>query len=82
MAREIGKAVHFFPKISVAIIDLTDELKVGDTISLQGKDGRIFQQAVGSMQIEHAGVSAAKAGDSIGLKTDMPVVEHSPVLKE
>jgi putative protease len=82
MATEIGKVVRFLPKISVAIIDLTGTLVTGETVTLQGKDGRPFQQAVGSMQIEHVSVDSAKTGESIGMKVDLPVAERSPVLKE
>lgn len=31
----IGMVSHFYPKISVAVVDLTDALKVGDKISIE-----------------------------------------------
>ena len=66
--KEIGKVKHFFGKISVAIIELTDGLKKGDKISIEGHDNS-FEQIVESMQIEHNTIEEAKAGDAIGLKT-------------
>ena len=50
---EIGKVTHFFSKISVGIIEITEgSLKIGDAIHI--KDGaRDFEQKVESMKIEH-----------------------------
>ena len=78
--KQIGKITHFFSKISVAVVELTDELKVGDTIKIVGR-GKEFTQAVSSMQIEHQNVDVAKAGESIGLKVDQPVKEGDVVYK-
>ena len=67
MKKEIGKITHFFDKIGVAVIELVDNLKVGDIINIQGATSN-FQQLVDSMQIEHKNVRRAKKGDAIGLK--------------
>lgn len=77
----LGKVSHFFNKISVAVIDLTEEgLKVGDKIHLKGGE-RDFEQTVGSMQVEHQDIQEAKKGDSVGLKVDEPVREGYEVYK-
>lgn len=76
----IGKVTHFFDKISVAVVELTGELKVGDTIEIETSEGP-FQQKVDSMQIEHNSVETAKEGDAIGLKVDNPVREGNKVSK-
>jgi len=78
--KEIGKITHFYPKISVAVIELSDVLKVGDKISIEGHD-RVFEQVVDSMQIEHNKIEEAKAGDAIGLKTAQPCKENDKVFK-
>ena len=65
--KEIGRIAHFYSKISVAVIDLSDTLKVGDKIRVKGATTD-FEQTVDSMQIEHKNVEEAKKGDSIGLK--------------
>jgi len=67
MKKEIGKITHFFDKIGVAVIELTDNLKVGDIINVQGATSS-FQQLVDSMQVEHKPVKSAKKGQAIGLK--------------
>ena len=76
----VGKVEHYFSKINVAAINLTDELKVGDSISIEGTTTN-FQQKVSSMQIEHNNVETAKPGDSIGLKVEDRVREGDKVYK-
>lgn len=79
MEKLIGKISHYFNKINVGIIELTDgELKVGDTIHIKGHTSD-FTQQVTSMQIEHAAVEEAKKGDGVGIKVDSPVHEHDQV---
>jgi len=48
----VGKVTHYFGKIEVGIIELSKELKVGDTIHIKGSTTD-FEQKVESMQIEH-----------------------------
>jgi len=78
--KEIGKVSHFFTKISVAVIELTSTLSVGDRILIKGPTTN-FEQTVNSMQIEHENVKVAKAGQSIGLKVDERVREEDTVYK-
>ncbi len=63
----IGKVTHYFGKISVAGIELSDTLKVGDTISIEGATSN-FQERIDSMQIDNDKVVEANAGDLIGIK--------------
>jgi len=78
--QEIGKISHFFSKISVAVVDLKATLSVGDHIRIQGPTTN-FEQTVDSMQIEHADVKTATAGQSIGLKVKERVREKDTVYK-
>jgi putative protease len=63
----IGKVNDFFARPVVAGIVLSAALNVGDKIRIKGHTTDL-QMTVGSMQIDNAGVAAAKAGDSIGIK--------------
>lgn len=78
---EVGHVTHFFSKISVAVIELTATLAVGDTIIVKGPTTD-FEQRVESMQIEHVNVQQAKAGQSIGLKVAERVREKDTVYKK
>lgn len=68
----IGKVTHYFSKIGVAVLELSDSLKVGDTIRIVGGETD-FTQQVESMQIEYDKIEVAKSGDSVGLKVDQKV---------
>lgn len=70
--KKVGKVAHYFTKIGVAVVDLSAELKVGDTIHIKGHTSD-FTQTVDSIQIEHKQVEKAGKGKSIGLK----VAEHA-----
>lgn len=76
----IGRVSHYFSKIGVAVIDLSDSLKVGETIRISGGDTD-FTQTVESMQSEHQNIEEAKTGDSIGIKVDQKVREDYKVYK-
>ncbi|RLI95832.1 MAG: translation elongation factor-like protein [Candidatus Aenigmatarchaeota archaeon] len=76
----VGKVTHYYGKIGVAVVELEDELKLGDEISIEGKTTN-FKQKVESMQIEHKPIEVARAGDSIGLKVIEKVREGDKVYK-
>lgn len=78
--KEIGKVTHYFGKIGVAVLELTDELELGDTIHIKGTTTD-FEQKVESMEIEHEPVEKAVAGQSIGLKVDRRVRGNDTVHK-
>ncbi|MEM3627540.1 MAG: translation elongation factor-like protein [Candidatus Bathyarchaeia archaeon] len=78
---EVGRVTHFFTKISVAVVELTAPLSVGDTIVVKGPTTD-FEQVVESMQIEHKNVQRAEAGQSIGLKVVQRVREKDIVYKK
>ncbi len=80
MEKEIGKVIHFYNKICVAIVKLTGELKVGDSVHFAGKQTDLKQTA-DSLQIEHAEIQKAVKGQEVGLKTAQPVREGDTVFK-
>ena len=78
--KEIGRVSHYFGKPQVAAIVLTDGLKVGDKISIQGHTTD-FETVVESIQIEHDSLDEAKAGDNIGIRVPEKVREHDVVYR-
>ena len=76
----IGKISHYFGNISVAVVDLSDTLKVGDTIRIVGGETD-FKQEVSSMEVDHKKVASAKKGDSVGFKVDQKVRDDYRVYK-
>lgn len=72
---KIGHVTHYFGKIQVAAIELTDgELAVGETIHIKGHTSD-FTQKIDSMQIDNTDVTTAQKGQSVGIR----VTEHARV---
>ena len=78
--KQIGKITHYFSRINVGIIELSDSLKVGDKIHVKGHS-EDFEQTIDSMQMEHASVDEANAGDSVGITVSNKVHENDAVYK-
>lgn len=78
--KEIGKITHYYGHLNVGIVELSDTLKVGETIHIKGHSSD-FNQLVDSIQIEHASVPEAKAKDVIGIKVSQKVHPNDKVYK-
>jgi putative protease len=78
---KVGKVIHFYDKIGVAIVELDGVLSVGDRIKFVRGGEDLFEQAVDSIQIEHKKIDSAKKGDVVGLKADEAVKEETEVFK-
>ncbi len=78
---KIGEVFHYFGKIGVAAIRLTDgPLAVGDTIQIQGPSTNLTQ-AVDAMQIEHGSIKRAEKGQEVGVKVKDRAHERDLVYK-
>jgi len=76
----IGKITHYFSKIGVAVVELSDDITVGAKIRVEGATTS-FEQVMDSMEIENKKVETATAGQSIGLKVKERVRLHDSVYK-
>ena len=76
----IGKITHYFSKIGVAVVELSDDVTVGAKIRVEGETTS-FEQVIDSMEIENKKVETATAGQSIGLKVKERVRLHDSVYK-
>jgi len=76
----IGQVAHYYSKIGVAIIQLEEDLKVGDRIAIVGATTDL-EQDVKSIQVEHQNISEAKKGDLVGMKAKAKVREGDTVFK-
>lgn len=77
---KIGKVTHYYNRISVAVLELTGDLAVGDQIVILGKTTELTQM-VTSMEIEHHKVQSVKAGMEVALKVAEPVRQGDIVYK-
>ncbi len=78
---EIGEVMTYYANIGVAAVELSGDVKVGDTIIFRGFTTDL-EHKVDSMQIEHDSVQEAKAGDQIGVKVSGKVRKNDRVYKK
>ncbi|HAR54799.1 TPA: hypothetical protein DCR79_00695 [Patescibacteria group bacterium] len=76
--QSLGKVTHYYDKIGVAIIELADTLKVGDTVKYAKGEDEVTQ-TINSIQIEKAPVDSADKGAIVGVKVDAPIKEGTVI---
>ncbi len=77
----IGRVTHWFGHISVAAVQLTGPLEVGDRIHVRGHTtDRV--ETVRSMEIDHRKVERAAPGDDVAIAVEGHVHEHDLIYRE
>jgi translation elongation factor EF-1alpha len=64
---QIGKVTHYYTHIGVAVLKLSGEIKLGDTIRILGHTTE-FLQRVESLEIDHRKVQSAGPEDEVALQ--------------
>jgi hypothetical protein len=67
----VGEVVHFFDKIMVAVVRVTQGIRQGDRLHFLGNHTD-FEELITSMQVEHQAVEAAAAGSEVAVKLSQP----------
>ena len=80
MEVEIGRVIHYYDHLHVAVLMLKRVLKIGDEIHIHGQE-MDFTQLVKSMEINHASVLWAQPGDDVALEVTAPVHENDKVYR-
>lgn len=80
MEVEIGKVVHYYNHLNVAVLELVEGLKLGDKIHIFGHSTD-FVQRVTSMEVEHHLVLWVKPGDNMAIKVIQLVHVHDVVYR-
>jgi len=80
MDTQIGRVTHYYNRIGVAVLELSDELRVGDVIHILGHTTD-FTQQVQSLEIEHRKVQSVGPGDDVALKVRQRVRKGDVVHK-
>jgi hypothetical protein len=65
--KRVARVTHYFSRLNVAVLALTDTLSLGDRVHICGHSTD-FEQTVDSMQIEHKPVLKVGPGDDVALK--------------
>ncbi|MFA5072144.1 MAG: translation elongation factor-like protein [Candidatus Pacearchaeota archaeon] len=79
--KKIGNITHYFDKIKVVAIKLTDNLSVGDTIRIVGGEDTDFKQKIVSMEFKGEKLKKAKKGKEVGIKVKDRAREGYKVFK-
>ena len=75
----VGRIVHYYPRINVGIVELTDgAINLGDVIHVRGKQTNLVQP-VDSLQIDHHTISHTDKGKRVGIKLKDRVRNHDQV---
>lgn len=75
----IGKVIHYYDRIGVAIVDLHASLKIGDRVKMRKGDAE-FTQEVTSLQVNHQPVPSANRGQVVGMKVSKEAKEGTVLL--
>ena len=78
MELEIGWVTHYYNHINVAVLKLTEGLKLGDKIHIRGHTTNLVER-VASMEVNHHPVEWVKSGEDVAIKVNEPVHEHDIV---
>lgn len=76
----VGEVTHYFDKIGVAVLNLSDTVRVGDTLHIFGSLTDL-RQTVTWMEIEHEKIDEAGPGQEVALKVNRPVKPRDKVFK-
>lgn len=79
--KKIGKVLHYFGDIKVAVIKLSGPLMEGDKIRIVGGESTDFKQTIKSMETDHKKIEKAKKGQEVGIKLKEKVREGYKVFK-
>ena len=77
----VGKVIHYYDKIGVAIIKLEKSLKVGDSVEFVHGESS-FEQNIESMQLEHAQVESAKKDQEVAVKVNQETKSGTLMFKK
>ena len=76
----IGEVIHYYGNISVAVLRLSQGLRIGDSVHFLGRHTD-FQQEITSMEIEHQAVIEVKVGEEVAVKVEQRVRRGDTVFR-
>ncbi|MFA6333388.1 MAG: hypothetical protein WCX22_10580 [Methanoregula sp.] len=81
MITMIGRVSHYYPRVGVAAIVLSDHIARGDRIRIHGPHDDLYQ-TVTSMEYDHNPIEEADPGQDIGILVNERVHEGDLVCRE
>ena len=80
MEVQIGTVTHYYNHLNVAVLQLIDRLKVGESIHIFGHTTD-FIQKVASMEVNHHRVVVVEPGQDVAVKVVEPVHVHDAIYR-
>ena len=77
----LGKIIYVYPKASVAIVKLVDNLKKGEKIAVIHEKIGIEKIKIDEMEIDHQKIKKAQKGQEIGIKFPFNIYKNSEIYK-
>lgn len=65
--REIGTVIHYYGKLSVAVVKLHEPLAVQEKVIFRGATTE-FEQGIESIQVDHQNIEMAGKGQEVAIK--------------
>lgn len=81
MARKVGRVIHYFDRIGVAVVELSGDLALGEKVQFVRGDKMLFEQDIESMQIEHQAIDSARRGEEVAIKVSRKVKRGTELYK-
>lgn len=78
-AKKIGQVTHYYSRLGVGIVKLSNQLKVGDVVRFVGRKTDL-EQPVAQLQYDHKDITVGKKGQEIGVKVNDQVREGDDLL--
>jgi len=78
--KELGKVIHWYDKISVAVIKLSATLKAGEHVKIR-RGAEEFEETISSMQLDHKDVSSGKKGEEVAVKLSRTAKDGAVILE-
>src|SRR3989304_3889806 len=78
--RRIGQVSHYYDHLKVAVLALTDVIRVDDDVHIVGHTTDFYQK-VTSLQINHQSVFEAQPGQDVALMASRRVRLHDVVYR-
>lgn len=79
--QELGKVIHWYDQIKVAVVKLSGILRVGDSIKIRQGNNKEeeFEAKVDSMQVNHAEVGSGQKDDEVAIKLPQKAKEGARI---
>lgn len=78
--KPVGRVIHWYDKVSVAVVKLASALKIGDRVKVRRGEEE-FEDSVTSMQLDHKPIDAGKKGQEVAVKLSQQAKEGASVFK-